>query len=347
MSAYKFQLNLQHELTHQNVDAEGETYKKLWSRIWNAKVPTKIKNFSWKMALGFLPVFWNLYKKKIINCTTCVRCGQLEETICHAIWDCVFPRECWKLSSLLEVWQLDETQSLLQWFAGSASSWIQSSFDKGMVLAWAIWGSRNDEVKNNVKNTPVSTSPFALQYIEVFVKAQQHIGFCGAPMEIRWQRPKQGFVKVNFDGAVSIAEGTGGSGVIIRDEEGSVLGACSVFHFGLQNPEIVEASAALVALSFAANMGFQQIIVEGDAARVVSLLQKQRADSFIIHNLITDCSWQVAKFHVVEFSHVKRDANTIADSLAKFALSSKNNSYWIEEYPSFVDHLVVSDCNNT
>ncbi|XVE98058.1 hypothetical protein REPUB_Repub03eG0072600 [Reevesia pubescens] len=163
------------------------------------------------MAFDFLHVFWNLHRKKIAVGTTCVSCGQYEETTSHAIQDCTFTRECWKLSGLMEAWKVDETQSMMQWLVGVATTSNQIKFDKGIVLAWAIWGSRNDEVKNNVKNSPTRTSTFTLQYAEDFAKAHQQADFCGVPLVKKWKNPKHGFVKVNFDEAVCEAECTDGS----------------------------------------------------------------------------------------------------------------------------------------
>ncbi|XVF19618.1 hypothetical protein REPUB_Repub11eG0126300 [Reevesia pubescens] len=195
-------------------EIDGAT-SKMWSKIWNAMVPTKIKNFSLKVALDYFSVYWNLNKRKIDVCVVCPRCVQSEETTHHAPRDCSFAEECWKQSGLMEVWKLDETQSMEQCLSAVANTLNQSSFDKGMVLAWAIWGSRNEEV--------------------------------------------------NFDRAICETEGLGGAGVVIRDGEVLVVRACSMFHPGLRNPEIMEASAAVDALTFAADMGFQKIIVEKDA----------------------------------------------------------------------------------
>ncbi|XVF13783.1 hypothetical protein REPUB_Repub08aG0237300 [Reevesia pubescens] len=172
----------------------------------------------------------------------------------------------------MEVWKVNEAKSMLQWLVWAASTLNQSNFDRGMVLSWSIWGSRNDEVKNNVKNSPTRTSTFALQYVEEFIKAQQFAKICGVPMERRWHKPKHGYVKVNFDGAIW-----------------------------------------------------------GSRRLLWRMMQLDRL---------------VAKFQAVEFTHVKRDANHVTDSLAKFALTSKTNSYWVEEYPSIVEQLVVSDCND-
>ncbi|XVE93297.1 hypothetical protein REPUB_Repub01dG0178800 [Reevesia pubescens] len=154
----------------------------------------------------------------------------------------------------------------------ASSSWRSGPkhFQQGFDFVLGNVGEQKYEVKNNVKNTPARTSSFAMQYLEDFKKAQQGDVKKLANARGTWKKPKHGFMKVNFDGAVNAADGVGGSGVIIRDEEGEVLTAGSFAHLGLQDPLICEATAALDAITFAANLGLQKIIVEGDAARVVS-----------------------------------------------------------------------------
>ncbi|XVF18732.1 hypothetical protein REPUB_Repub11eG0048400 [Reevesia pubescens] len=134
-----------------------------------------------------------------------------------------------------------------------------------MVLCWAIWGSRNDDVKNNGKNTLIRTSTFTLQYFKEFKLVQQHEEMSIVEMIRKWERPKHGHVKISFEEATSEADGIGGAEVIIRDGEGFVLAACSISHLGAHNPEIMEALVALNALVFAKDMGVQRFIVEDDA----------------------------------------------------------------------------------
>ena len=38
----------------------------------------------------------------------------------------------------------------------------QKNFDRGLVVSWAVWNSRNAEVKNNEKKSPSITASFAM-----------------------------------------------------------------------------------------------------------------------------------------------------------------------------------------
>ena len=68
---------------------------------------------------------------------------------------------------------------------------------------------------------------------------------------VRWRLPPEGFLKVNFDGAVFVANNIAGLGIIIHNDNGLVMAALSQ-----QIPlptlvEMVEVIAARRALWFA------------------------------------------------------------------------------------------------
>ncbi|XVF72903.1 hypothetical protein PTKIN_Ptkin12aG0158100 [Pterospermum kingtungense] len=69
--------------------------------------------------------------------------------------------------------------------------------------------------------------------------------------QVWWKPPTMGRVKVNFDGAISLADKRGGIGVVIKNEEGECMGALSAKIFWIEDPTMVEAIAAVRALKFA------------------------------------------------------------------------------------------------
>ena len=81
------------------------------------------------------------------------------------------------------------------------------------------------------------------------------------------QAPQAGFVKVNFDKS--------SVGVVIKDNNGAVLASCSEKNFQASKAEETEALAALKALTFAHELGFQNVILEGDALGLIQALKLQ------------------------------------------------------------------------
>ena len=93
----------------------------------------------------------------------------------------------------------------------------------------------------------------------------------------RWRAPQAGFVKVNFDGAVFGDSNKSSVGIIIKDNNGAVLASCSKKKKKIQayKAEEIEALAALKALTFAHELGFQNVILEGDALSLIQALKSQ------------------------------------------------------------------------
>ena len=92
------------------------------------------------------------------------------------------------------------------------------------------------------------------------------------PNRVAWTPPPDGCVKINFDGATFNDINKAGLGVVIRDSFGQVLASLSK---QIQLPfssDLVEAMAAVRALSFTAELGFSRFILEGDLELIIKAL---------------------------------------------------------------------------
>lgn len=91
----------------------------------------------------------------------------------------------------------------------------------------------------------------------------------------RLRAPQASFVKVNFDDAIFGDSNKSGVGIVIRDNNGAVLASCSEKIFQAYKVEEIEALAALKALTFAHELGFQNVILKGDALGLIQALKSQ------------------------------------------------------------------------
>ncbi|GLT53638.1 hypothetical protein SLA2020_268960 [Shorea laevis] len=88
-----------------------------------------------------------------------------------------------------------------------------------------------------------------------------------------WRRPPEGVSKLNW-ATLHKETGTMGVRVIIRNSEGLVLSSlCSTLSF-ITDPVIAEAVAAWKAANLCQALGFQRVILEGDALAIVQALQQ-------------------------------------------------------------------------
>ena len=83
--------------------------------------------------------------------------------------------------------------------------------------------------------------------------------------ERQWRPPPSGLVKINFDGAVFAKENKSGARVGVRNEEGYMIASCTKKLQAAYNGGEVETISAVVALSFASEIGIKRAILEGDS----------------------------------------------------------------------------------
>ena len=76
-------------------------------------------------------------------------------------------------------------------------------------------------------------------------------------------------LKINFDRAVFKEENAVGIGVVIRDEKGHVMASMAEKILHPNSVAIVEAMAAVNALTFAQDIGLSYLILEGDTEIVI------------------------------------------------------------------------------
>jgi hypothetical protein len=90
-SAYNLALDLQNK-DQQNTSTNVNGDRGLWKVIWNAKVPPKVKIFTWKLATNSLAVQVNRSRRVPNVLPTCSICGREDETSYHATMTCTKAR---------------------------------------------------------------------------------------------------------------------------------------------------------------------------------------------------------------------------------------------------------------
>lgn len=66
-----------------------------WKRLWQLKVPPKIKKLLWQASSKCLPTKTQLQLKHVPVNALCPLCNNDNESICHVLVSCSFARACW------------------------------------------------------------------------------------------------------------------------------------------------------------------------------------------------------------------------------------------------------------
>ncbi|KAK8686375.1 hypothetical protein V6N13_125400 [Hibiscus sabdariffa] len=74
--------------------------------------------------------------------------------------------------------------------------------------------------------------------------------------------------KFNFDLAYDILSKKSVSRVIVRDKAGLIMGSCIVPHCHVADAFVAEAFTCLQAVTFAKELGFRRVVIEGDSLTV-------------------------------------------------------------------------------
>ena len=131
--------------------------------------------------------------------------------------------------------------------------------------------------------------------------------------------------------------------MVIRNGDGLVIATLS--HPLNQAFKVVEieALAASRALEFAADIGLDNVILEGDSKVVTQALETKDVGLAAFGLLIRDACTLAGNFSDVSYSHTKRKSNKVAHSLVKLATNLANCVIWMEEVPPSIYHFVRAD----
>jgi ribonuclease HI len=159
----------------------------------------------------------------------------------------------------------------------------------------------------------------------------------------QWAKPPPGWVKLNVDGSW-VEEGLkGGTGMILRDEEGSILvAACR--HLGMcASPLEAETQAGLDGVERLLEWMDKLVILESDCQELVSMLNDADINRSPVAGLVNVLKeWCVEK-KVRCVRHVSRDLNSVSHILARIGCTTECTRVWIRDGPDLIRDACKQD----
>lgn len=167
----------------------------------------------------------------------------------------------------------------------------------------------------------------------------------GGACKHAWEKPPDGLVKLNIDAPLNEETGCGATGVTLRDVNGLFMPAANQFLAHVQDMEMAEprpaeATALLHGLEFALQVGCNRLLVNSGNIAVIQLMNEGRRTHSAAAAVIASCTQLVKEFAIVTFSHCPREANDVADSLARHSNSLNSKGH---EPPFFIVPQLVRD----
>ncbi|GKV48920.1 hypothetical protein SLEP1_g55702 [Rubroshorea leprosula] len=275
------------------------------NRLWSLDIPEKVRLFIWSAYKNVIPTKDNLHKKRAEVDLECSMCGMEKESVFHSLMSCSLARTVWLGCPLnLHVSKL-QVDDFATFFDNTA----------------CILGKEQFEL-------------FYLLGATVMQKATK----------TRWHPPDLGFIKLNVDGATSVQSAAFGMGALARNDSGEVLATMACKGQGAAEPEVVEACSLQSSLHWAQSLAFGRIIVESDCATIVSAITSETFNmNSSLGLILLDCKALLASFKSCRLQHVRRTANAVAHELARRALTTEANEFWVDDIPFPIEHIVTGD----
>jgi hypothetical protein len=158
----------------------------------------------------------------------------------------------------------------------------------------------------------------------------------------KWKKPRSDMIKINCDANLTRA-GRWGLGATYRDSDGELLAAATWERPGNDVVELAEACALYYAILLVVDCCFPNVEIESDNASVIALLNS--FDSYP-RSYVGSYVWGIHcnrhKFRTWSFSHISREANKAAHSLAALT-HLEPNRIWLEETTPTIVPIVFSD----
>ena len=142
-------------------------------------------------------------------------------------------------------------------------------------MCWTFWNRRNKFRVHKPTEKPDRIASFARGFLEEFRTCQTSLSPSSRPTmkpQVRWSKPRRGYHKINYDGAIFNNSDETGIGVVVRDQEGTCIATLSQKVRYPQSVNNTEALAARRAVHFALELGLHSIEFEGDSTRITDAL---------------------------------------------------------------------------
>ena len=126
-------------------------------------------------------------------------------------------------------------------------------------------------------------------------------------------------MKIYFDGAVFSSDNRFGICVVIRNSIGLFIASCSQNLPHAYSSDEVEALTSAKALSFAVEIGITKVVLEANSLTIIKALSIDHRSLSSFGPMIDDAKFISLNFDRSLYSHVRRECNFAAHSLARFA----------------------------
>lgn len=295
----------------------------VWQQVWKLQVPAKVKIFCWRVLHGTIPCNGILANRHIQTSSLCPVCKVHCEDIKHASFLCAIVTEIWEnlgvFNTIATACGYDNTgpgalEAIIRGHVSGSTHILGVGLKELVATAcWYTWWER----RRIVRGEPVQNTAHSAQGIAAIVLNYARAAKPNSKIRRHgWERPGEGFVKLNIDAAFSVEEGSGATGAVIRDDQGRFVSASSCAISYVAEVPTAEARFLRDGLILAGNTGCNKVIVNSDCMEVIQVMQDEGNSIGAAAAIYEECYFLARNFSSISFVHCPRESNRVAHLLA-------------------------------
>jgi hypothetical protein len=272
--------------------------------------------------------------------------------------------EVWTLPSLDDVKCSDQ-----EWLLHMLDH--KSEVERMMILMtlWRIWHGRNEVVHHKPLPSIESSKRFLCSYMDSLLIIKQDPGadpikgkaVASYSRKVKeksvqrdkacvqqpqtWNMPGSGKMKLNVDGSFCASNDTGRTGMILWDENGSIVVSACSFLSSCSSPLHAELEACREGIAMALEWCTLPCLIEMDCAEAVRMIKEPGIDRSPFMGIVQEIKEQVAAGVDLHLSLISRDHNRASHILANIGRSLSSSRLWPNSGPDEVLAVCRADCN--
>ncbi|GLT67581.1 hypothetical protein SLA2020_398770 [Shorea laevis] len=214
------------------------------------------------------------------------------------------------------------------------------------AMIWNIWLDKNHlcfQNSSNLKEVKHKAMGLAAEFCSAKSHTSKLVSCFFHP--ITWIPPQPEWFKLNSDGSSNHTCTKAGAGGVIRDQKGNWIGGFAK-NLGFATNNDAELWGVKVGLELALKMSIKKLEVEVDSMFVVHILKNAFAAKKPHKALVNCCRLLIQRFEGVKVKHTYREANGIADTLAKHGAFMEDFLVYFDSVPDFCSTCYSHDRND-
>ncbi|GAU22732.1 hypothetical protein TSUD_138570 [Trifolium subterraneum] len=274
-------------------------------------------------------------------------CNDGAEDDFHVFFTCPQVVDCWTAAGLHDVIynRLSSFNNVAELLLNICNNEDENIAGRVAMLIWCIWQNRNNTIWNNNSNSALQVGQQAFQAWQQWFDAQKlHNRGVQQPAEqqnVRWVQPPVGWIKCNVDAGFFQAINTTSAANCFRQSNRLFLSAETRCYNSNFTTLEGEGMALLNAVQFAISQGWDYVIFESDSQSLVNAITSNKVGISEFCSLVSSIRNSLSSLSNFEVKFVRRQANMVAHSLARAAISWASHQSF-----DFVPPCIESLINN-